>query len=185
MRLICKLVVVLSLSITNSYASEKISWEYKHLPSEVLFNLPYELAVYMSLSKEGKPFEVDDSINPMYLRADIDGDGRHEYVVLIKNIEDDLRGILIYFDPKKTAVLFAGVTPVKKISGISGKETSINALPRGIDMWSVYLGKVVIPNSFTPMPTPKGEMIMFGKSESWMSMFYWDGSEYVFYNLGG
>jgi len=182
MRIVCKLVVVLFLGITNGYAVEKISWEYEKLPSEVIFNLPHEVAVYMSSSKEGKPFIVDSSINPMYLRADIDGNGKCEYVVLIKSIEDDIRGVLIYFSPKKTAVLFAGVRPVKKIGS---KETYINALPSGVDMWSVHLDKVDIPDYVMPMPAPKGEMIMFGKSESWMSMFYWDGSEYIFYSLGG
>lgn len=189
MKLAGMLAVTLLFIITNCYADEGVGWAYETMPSEVKANLPFEVAAYMRARKEGKLFTVDDSINPMYLRSDIDGDGKQEYVVLIKNYEDDSRGILVYYNPEKTDILFAGVSRVKTVSGLyknsSSKETHMETLPQSLDRWSVYLGEVVVPATTNPMSDRKGEMIMFGKIESWMVMLYWNGNEYVLYNLGG
>lgn len=64
----------------------------------------------------GEPFEVATSINPFYLRADLDGNGLVDYAILIHGRETKKKGLVICKDSKEPFIFGAIAKSKKQLS---------------------------------------------------------------------
>lgn len=62
---------------------------------------PAEVDGCLASVKLGEPFDLETSINPFYLRGDLDGNGLVDYAILIRGRTSKLRGVVICKDSKQ------------------------------------------------------------------------------------
>lgn len=173
-----KVLLVLLVISQFSYASSKVDWS-THIQGQITFEIPPVVLKYMRNNNgPGDEYEVYKELNPMYQRLDINGDGKYEYALLVKNVTKDTVGILICYDEMRGDVLFSEL-PVLDLL-YNEKVDDLDAYE--IDMWYVSSSKTIEqkPESDAP-PVPKGESLVIGRSESYTSHILWDGSRYVTY----
>lgn len=173
------LLLFLALFLSSPAVAGYGKWKMK---PEMNFNLPNEVLTCLEKSNYSDEYEITGRINPFYLRADLNGDGKMDYVVFVERVRDKKDGLLVCYGSGKSEVLFAG-HPVHHVAG-KGAPNSGDNLAR-VDFWYVYKGK--LGSGFEgapPPPAPEGEVIMIGRMETWSRALYWTGKEFVTYQLG-
>jgi len=143
-----------------------------------LENTPSAIATSFVLGPLSKLYEIDGSINPFYLRGDFDGDGRPDYAVRIRSIQNHKIGIAIWLTSRKNFVILGAGKPFK----MNDQEVTDF---QGMDTWQVY-GKGPVESGVEAAPPPRlrGEAILAGKSESASGLIYWNGQNFVWYQQG-
>jgi hypothetical protein len=150
------------------------------MPPAINFNLSEETLSCLEKSNYQDVYEISGRINPVYLRADLNGDGKMGDVVFIQRIRDKKDGLLICHPAGKSQILFAG----NHVRHIGGHEKSSDDLSR-VDYWFVYTGS--LGSGFEGAPPPpraKGEVISIGRMETWSMALYWTGKNYLTYLIG-
>jgi len=136
----------------------------------------------MRKSNYADKYEISGRINPVVLRADMNGDNKMDYLVFIQRVRDKKDGLLVCYQAGKSEILFAG-NQVQHNVGKGGQKSEDN-LAR-VDYWYVYQGPLGQGlEGAPPAPTPKGEVILIGRMETWSWALYWTGSKFVTYQLG-
>lgn len=149
-------------------------------PPAIEFNLSEETLTCLARSNYLDIYEISGRINPVYLRADLNGDGKMEDVVFIRRVRDKKDGLLICYKSGKSQILFAG----NHVKHIGGPEKSSDDLSR-VDSWFVYTGSLGTGfEDAPPPPRAKGEVLSIGRMETWSRALYWTGKEFVTYQLG-
>lgn len=177
MKRITEIVVLLMIPISAASAANK--WI---MSPEVDFNLPNEVQTCLEKSNYKDVFAITGRINPMYLRVDVKGDGKLEYVLFIQRVRDRKDGLLICDTSGRSEIIFAG-NAVRDIGGDGGDtfDDDLNL----VDYWFVYKG--ALGAGFEGMPPPpkaKGEVIGIGRMETWSKALYWTGKRFITYQLG-
>lgn len=149
-------------------------------PPAIKFNLSEETLSCLVKSNYPDVYEISGRINPVYLRADLNGDGRMEDIVFVRRVRDKKDGLLVCHKSGKSQILFAG----NHVKHIGGHEKSGDDLSR-VDYWFVYTGSLGVGfENAPPPPRAKGEIISIGRMETWSLALYWTGKEFVTYQLG-
>ena len=141
-------------------------------------NIPNEILMQVEQGHFASLYALDGSINPFYLRADFDGDGRPDYALRIKSKAGSDSGIAVWLSSlHKFIVLGAGVP--FRVSGTT--VTSLDFL----NTWQVF-GKIAVERGVESGPSPqlKGDAIWAGKTESASGLIYWNGKSFVWYQQG-
>lgn len=174
-------VLIVAFFALRSASAMDINWD--GVSGEVAFAVPESVFNYMrnTSKKNGDKFIINSKNNPFYLRADINGDGRIDYLVFVKNLANKKSGLLVCVKKDKCMILFAGVS-VKSASVPGDVFDDLGEGGLNIDMWNVYEGgKIYQHPEALPPPKPMGEVIYIAKMESEGVFILWNGREYVVY----
>jgi len=137
---------------------------------------PPDLAGWLRASGLLIDHDLDDSINPFYLRGDFNGDGRADYVVSLR--ERAPKGSSAAGGTKEYALL----APRSK----KGK-AAIAPFPHpdtpARDGWYVHdrSAKVEVGVTGGKPPRLQGDAVMMWKAESSSALIYWNGKKLVTY----
>jgi len=143
---------------------------------DISFYIPDEAWECVNDFQSDSKYKVIRRINPFYLRADINGDHKLDYLILVRRISDNKEGILVCSD--KPEILFAG----NAINDIGGE--GMDDLNR-VDYWHVYNSP--LGEGFENMPPPPeaiGEVILIGRTETWSQALYMTSKGFITYQLG-
>lgn len=114
-------------------------------------------------------------VNPFYIQGDMNGDGRLDTAILIKEKSSQKTGIAIIHGGLKTAMI-AGAG---REFGNGGDDFS------WMDAWYIYpKGTVAQGADAGPPPRLTGDAIMVIKTESASALIYWTGNGYAWYQQG-
>lgn len=135
-------------------------------------NTPLELTERGAAAHVWDGHEIDYGINPFYLRADFDGDGRPDYLVSVVG---------------KVAVTGSAVPRLLVLRGIAGKGAAVWLEDDGVlslparDGWYVHGRRTKVPVGFDGAEPPKlvGDAIVMMKAESSSALIYWNGQRFA------
>lgn len=134
------------------------------------FNIPDPVAA--CLKPVSGQYRISGRINPFYLRADFDGDGRADYAVLITNSKA-ARGIAVCRAGSRTAVIVGAGVVLKKMSDFD------------FGAWMVFpKGPVEKGVGEGAPPRLLGDAISIIWPESASALLYWDGQRFRWYQQG-
>jgi hypothetical protein len=154
--------------------SEKVQEENSNFVFES--NLPDKLQELFKQDSIRALYKINKQINPFYLRADFNGDGKMDYALAIVEIKSQKKGILIYHASSKNVYIAGAGKQIPKSYGDNFY---------WMDAWKVYDKKIVeIGVGETEKLILKGEAILAMKLESSSGIIYWDGKEYKWYQQG-
>jgi hypothetical protein len=127
-------------------------------------NVPQRVAACLKSAEV--PVQVDFRLNPFYIRADFDGDGKADYAVLVKKGKD--RGIVVC----RAAVAKGTVIG----SGVPFNEW------RDLDFsaWAAYEKRA----AGSGVPRLLGEAIWLEWGERGSGLVYWNGHKFVWQQQG-
>ena len=121
-----------------------------------------------------KKYELSVRVNPFYLRADFNGDGKADIAVLVKQRSTGKLGIAI-------------------INGATDKVTVVgagNAIGNGgddfewMDSWEVYSKGRVAQEAEGSVSHLLGDALLVSKSEAASALIYWNGKRYAWFQQG-
>lgn len=114
-------------------------------------------------------------LNPYYLQADFDGDGRADTAILVKERTTGKSGILIVEGTGKGFTVLGAGQPL----GNGGDDFS------WMDAWYVYpRARVQRGADGSNPPALRGDALMVMKTEAASALVYWNGMEYAWYQQG-
>lgn len=159
-------------------ASTAVAWAA--VPSDLGFvpasSLPRALNQYLLRSSGHEAYTLTDRLNPFYLQADFNGDGRMDTAVLVQEKATGKQGILIaHIGANEHYVLGAG-----NAIGNGGDDFS------WLGAWQVYpQGEVAqSPHVDAAPPTLRGDALLVFALEASSGIIYWTGTEYDWYQQG-
>ena len=124
-----------------------------------------------SLARE---YELSSRVNPSYLRGDLNGDGKTDIAVLVKQLSTGKLGIaIINAATDKVTVVGAGST-----IGNGGDDFE------WMDSWQVYSKDRAAQETERSVPHLRGDALLVGKTEAASALIYWDGKRYVWLQQG-
>ncbi len=108
-------------------------------------------------------YEISRRMNPFYLRADFDGDGRADYVVLITEPTTKKEGFAFCFsDEKKPQIIGAG-TSVAVEGGVQGDNFAV------FNVWGIAAG----------CGSEKHDCLYLEQAEAGSGWFIWNGRRFI------
>jgi hypothetical protein len=153
--------------------------EYQALQGErfppARLNLPEWACNAAFEAKLHSRYAVYSRINPFFLTADFDGDGKLDIAIWVMDRRSKKVGIAILRrDSKEPVVLGAGK---------AWEERGENFV--ALDMWSVIPKGEVLESNYEDNKKTQltGDALMLMKSDSAAFAVYWDGSKYRSYQL--
>jgi hypothetical protein len=149
-------------------------------PSDIDFvvasSLPSELGDYLRASTGHESYALASWLNPYYLQADFNGDGRTDIAILVREKATDRGGILIvHLGVNQHFVVGAGS------SFDNGRDDF-----SWMDAWHTYARGVVGQGAHEAQkpPTLLGDAILVIKTEASSGLVFWTGTEYAWYQQG-
>lgn len=141
-------------------------------------NIPDEIVPAMGSVPFSAKYELNEVMNPFYLRGDFDGDGKPDFAVGVKSKTGGATGIAIWLSSLRRFVILGAGNPFR-FAGST--ETNF----AGLNVWRVY-GKRTVETGVEAGRPPKliGEAILLGKSESGSGLIYWNGKTFKWYQQG-
>jgi hypothetical protein len=122
-----------------------------------------------------KNYDISFQLNPFYLRADFNGDGKTDTAVLVKQRLSGKIGIaIIHGTSDKVTILGAGTA-----IGNGGDDFE------WMDSWQVYSkGRAAQQAGETSVPHLRGDALLVSKSEAASALIYWTGKRYAWLQQG-
>ena len=119
-------------------------------------------------------------LNPFYLRADFDGDGRVDYALLIEQKSSGKVGIAVFFNKRSGRPLqILGAGKPFNFDSSNGDDFSF------MDAWQVHeIGLVGQGATKAAPPRLLGDAILVEKKEAGSGLVYWDGRRFRWYQQG-
>jgi hypothetical protein len=141
----------------------------------VASSLPNELSEYLRASTGHESYALASWLNPYYLQADFNGDGRADIAVLVREKATGKGGVLIvHFGGDQHFVVGAGN------SFDNGRDDF-----SGMDAWHSYARGVVTRGADgREPPALLGDAILVIKTEASSGLVYWTGTQYAWYQQG-
>ena len=135
-------------------------------------NIPEVIDRAIANQPLAKKYELSHLVNPFYLRGDLNGDGKVDVAVLVKQRSTGKIGIaIINGATDKVTVLGAGTA-----IGNGGDDFE------WMDSWEM-LSKDRM-DSGTSVPKLRGDALVVSKSEAASALIYWNGKRYVWLQQG-
>ncbi len=152
-----------------SFAIQLATGDEKHQ------DVPQWVVELFSAKNLDTEYDFAFALNPSYLSADFNGDGKVDVAVLVKQHSTGKLGIaMLHSAINKVAVVGAG-TP----TGNGGDDFS------WMDSWQVYSkGRAAHAEGETGVPRLRGDALLVGKSEAASALIYWNGKRYVWLQQG-
>lgn len=172
----CRQISILILVIISWFPVVCSAGSSIEIGDEDSFHFPDEARKCADHFHSNSKYKAILRINPFYLRTDIDGDQKMDYLILVRSVPDNKDGILVC--SSKPQILFAGTV----INDIGGE--GLDNINR-VDYWHVYTSSV--GEGFENMPPPPeaiGEVILIGRTETWSQALYLTSQGFVTYQLG-
>lgn len=134
-------------------------------------SLPAEaIGAFMRL----RDYAYDARINPFYLHADFNGDGKPDMAVLVRNRTSGAKGIAFSLSGRDAFVIGAGVPWEPGFENFDW-----------MDAWQVQRkGNVAKGATGEGPPKLKGDAILAIKTESASGLIWWDGKRFRWYQQG-
>lgn len=150
--------------------SRKIDW-----------NLPGEVRHRLEKVKFFDHYALSESVNPFYLRGDLDGDGKADYAILVTPRNSDKRFVLICRTGTKNLEILTG----RNATAVFDSNESVSSKKNfnWMDAWQITERQKLEANELNeepPLPM-KGEGIIAEKTESGSVVIYWTGKGYRWY----
>ena len=123
----------------------------------------------------GKKYDLAFRMNPSYLEGDLNGDGKMDTAVLVKERSTGKIGVaIVHGTTGQVAILGAGI-------GIGNGGDDFEWM----DSWQVY-SKTHAANAAgrTSVPRLRGDALLVEKSEAASALIYWNGKKYVWFQRG-
>jgi hypothetical protein len=138
-------------------------------------DIPESVQRAMANSSRAKNYDFAFTLNPSYLSADFDGDGKVDVAVLVKERSTGKLGIAIVDGAtNKVAILGAGI-PI----GNGGDDFA------WMDSWQVYSkGRAAHAEGETGTPRLRGDALLVSNTEAASALIYWNGKRYVWLQQG-
>lgn len=133
------------------------------------YNVPK--SVDKCIKSIGATYNISGRINPFYLRGDFDGDGKPDYVVLIKSKNQN--GVAICRSGSQVAVVLGAGIEFHKMKDLR------------FDAWQVY-SKSPVEQGVGEGRPPRllGEAILLTWEDSASALIYWNGRRFGWYQQG-
>jgi hypothetical protein len=144
------IVLLLFISIIPVYAQE---------PPVDLNNVPKRISA--CLKKTEIRYEISRRMNPFYLRADFDGDGRVDFVVLVTEKSSKKEGFAFCFGNERKPQFIGAGTSIAVEGGIKADNFEV------FDVWGVGTG------------IGKHDSLYLEHSEAGSGYFVWNGQKFV------
>lgn len=140
----------------------------KYGPPVEIDNVPF--AISKCLQNTTNNLEISRRMNPFYLRGDFDGDGKIDYVVLVRERKSNKQGYAFCFAGNNRKLQIAGAgTAIALADGIRDDDLT------GLDVWGVA-------ESWST--NPKMDALYLARAESGSGILYWDGTQMVWKQRG-
>jgi hypothetical protein len=153
-----------------------VSRSIPSVSAAVIPSLPGELSVFFQQSKIQSEFELNEEINPIYLRGYFNGDKKADYALAVIERKTGKKGILILHGRTENFFLIGAG---KAISESLGDDFS------WMNAWEVYeKAQPSLGVGETRMIKLKSEAILIQKREASSGLIYWDGIKYQWYQQG-
>jgi hypothetical protein len=138
-------------------------------------NLPEWVCQSAFEAKLHAKYSPDTKVNPFFLGADLDGDGRLEVAVWITETRTKKRGLVIFHQSKTRPFILA--------AGTKWDDRGDDFLY--LDKWSLIPRgeKLESPHEEGRKVLLKGDALVLAKSESAAFAVYWSGGRYKSYQL--
>jgi hypothetical protein len=160
-------LLALAPTLTDGASSDDLGFE-------IASNLPAEVWEKILASEALRGYRLSARLNPFYLHADFDGDGRRDTAVLIQHSATNQNGMAV-FHANRQAPFILGSGPAVEGTGYASVFNSWQVMVRG----PVQMGA-----DETPPPTLKGDALVLSKLEASSVIMYWTGSAYATYWQG-
>lgn len=135
---------------------------------------PTAIAECMSKVNVGEPFDLESSINPFYLRANLDSNELVDYAVLIKGKNTKTRGVVVCKDSLQP---FVYGEIAKSSPGLSKFEND-NFVTSEWEISTKDFTKKRVNSAGEPVaPNAKGESVSFSFEGGGVTIF-WDGRQF-------
>jgi hypothetical protein len=122
-----------------------------------------------------KDYDICLQVNPFYLRADFNGDGKTDTAVLVKQRLSGKIGIAIIHAASDKVTLLGAGTAI----GNGGDDFE------WMDSWQVYSkGRAAQQAGETSVPHLRGDALLVSKSEAASALIYWTGKRYAWLQQG-
>lgn len=126
-------------------------------------------------------YDIPDSLNPFYLRGDLDGDGKPDYVIRVQNGLTKHFGLAIVLSSQPTVqVLGAGGVRIRV--GFGADSYLLDDFD-WMDAWQIMPKQPLIRNKLNEkvLAQMRGEGILVEKTESAEAILFWDGKQFRWY----
>jgi hypothetical protein len=142
---------------------------------EALRGMPDAVKKTLTSGSAGKKYDFSFRINPSYLEADFNGDGKMDAAVLVKERSTGKLGIVIVHGTTgKVTILGAGI-------GIGNGGDDFEWM----DSWKVYSKtRAAHAPDETNVPRLRGDALLVERSEAASALIYWNGQKYVWSQRG-
>lgn len=122
--------------------------------------------------KIGEQFKIETSINPFYLRANLDGNELVDYAILIKGKDSNKRGVVICKDSKEPYI-FGALSKLQ--TPLSSFDDDNFITYRWVISTKEYTKSQLDPQRRKISPDAKGESVLFIFEGSNGVNIYWNG----------
>ena len=161
-------VLTLVPALTDGASSDDLGFE-------IASNLPVEVWQQIHATSVLNDYKLSARLNPFYLQADFDGDGRRDVAVLVQHSISKLPGIAVFHASKEGPFILGSIGPA---AGSTGYASIFNA-------WHVMeRGPVRMGADQTTPPTLRGDALVLKKLEASSVIMYWTATSYATYWQG-
>lgn len=162
---------LLCLSVICCPAGRSAEWT--DLQLELAGSMPGDLVQYLRESPGHEAYALAAWLNPYYLQAGFDGDGRTDTAVLVEEKATGRRGIMVVHIGAREHIVLGAGKPLGDAGDDLGWMDAWRVRPRGAVGQS--------PHEERPAPVLVGDALEIMRLEASSGLAYWNGEDYGWY----
>jgi hypothetical protein len=162
--------------VSNCLFAQEISGSY-----DALDKLPDWVRRNLDRNNSGINLTIEESVNPFYLEADFNGEGKLDIALFVRNKDNEKTGIWILHGEDRDSHLVGAGIKIEKLDSFDW-----------MDIWKVYRYKTAEKTIFTDNFDIAGSetvklpniAISVSQSEGASNLIVWDGKKYIWIHTG-